>query len=260
MSTDDQTDPRGARRNRPEDVDALASTVISVLRGRQAVSYEGLRQFVVDQMERAILSKAPFKADELLDELRGHRLTPDAVIDLYVPAVARLLGEHWVDDKINFADVTIGSMRLQALLEEASSTVLIDTRVTQDLLHVLVVVPQGEQHFLGASVIAGQMRRLACDVSMSFDEDFGSLSARLMHSVPDLILISCSRREILDSVVQTMQIIRKTLSPVPTTALGGALKMDKEKIKELTGVDIVTCAAHEAIAFCGSRGKMSSVQ
>ncbi|MFK7743729.1 MAG: B12-binding domain-containing protein [Roseobacter sp.] len=253
MSTDDQTDPRGVQRNRPDHVDALASTVISVLRGRQAVSFEGLRQFIIDHLERAVLAKGGYDVGELFDELRGYRLTPDAIIDQYVPAIARLLGDRWVEDKINFAEVTIGVMRLQSLLEEASATLRTDMHIGQDVLHALVIVPQGEQHFLGASVVAGQMRRLGCDVAMSFDEDFGSLSARLMQATPDLILISCSRRETLDSVVQTMQVIRQSSAHYRTVALGGAIGLSQDDIIERTGVDIVTCVADEAIAFCRAR-------
>ncbi|MFK7765039.1 MAG: B12-binding domain-containing protein [Roseobacter sp.] len=253
MSTDEQIDPRGIQRNRPEHVDALASTVISVLRDRQAVSHEGLRQFVLDHLMRAVLSKSAFLPDALLVELRGYRLTVDAIIDLYVPAVARQLGQMWVDDSISFADVTIGSMRLQSLISEASAVSVIDIKPGGTLLHALVLVPQGEQHFLGASVVAGQLRRMGCEVDMSFDEDMGTLTARLMHGVPDLILMSCARRETLRSITNTVQVIRNAVSEPPVLAVGGALKLNSEAVLEKTGVDIVTSNAGEAVAFCGRR-------
>ncbi len=253
MSTDEQTDPRGVQRNRPEHVDALASTVISVLRDRQVVSSDGLRQFVLDHLLRAVLSKGAFVPDALLVELRGYRLTVDAIIDLYVPAVARRLGTLWVEDSISFADVTIGSMRLQSLISEASTVCVVDTKPGCALVHALVLVPQGEQHFLGASVVAGQLRRMGCEVDMSFDEDMGTLTARLMHGVPDLILMSCARYEVLETIANTVQVIRNAVSDPPVLAVGGALEMNKEDVAEQTGVDIVTSSAEEAVAFCGRR-------
>ncbi|ABG29876.1 hypothetical protein CEP88_11080 [Roseobacter denitrificans] len=250
MSTDDQTDPRGVMRNRPDSVDVLASTVISVLRDRQAVSCEGLRQFVLDQISSRVLSKKHFAPDVVLAELRGYRLSVDAIIDLYVPAAARMLGEQWVDDKISFADVTIGTMRLQALLADASGASCVDHKVGAVRLNALVVIPQNEQHFLGASVVAAQLRRLGCEVAMSYDEDHGALTARLINDVPDLVLVTCGRLETLPSVANTIQVVRKAVGNDPTLAVGGACQVNKQRVMEITGADIVTSVAEEAVAHC----------
>lgn len=255
MSTDDQADPRGVQRNRPDHVDALASKVISVLRGRQAVSFEGLRQFVLDHMLRAVLARGSFSPDVLLAELRGYRLTVDAIIDLYVPTTARMLGVCWVEDKINFAEVTIGSLRLQSLLAEATDAAQIKPKSLQPQVNALVLVPQNEQHFLGASVLAAQLRRLGCDVVMSYDEDFGLLTTRLIEEKPDLVLVTCARRETLESVRKTVQVIRNTIAVPPILAVGGAIKMPREEVIELTDADIVTNIAEEAVAFCVKRIK-----
>lgn len=255
MSTDNRTDARGAQRYRPEKVDAFASTVISVLRGRQVVSFEGLRQFVLDHMERAVLNRGSFSPEALLVELRGHRLMVDEIIDHYVPTVARMLGVQWEEDQISFADVTIGTMRLQALVSVASMSPCFDRGAGVTCLNALVLVPQGEQHFLGASVLAGQLRRINCDVQMSYDEDMQLLTARLMREVPDLVLISCARRETLESVADTVQTIRSVMADNTVVAVGGTIKMSPEAIAERTGADIVTNVAGEAVAFYTDRAK-----
>ena len=256
MSTDDQSNPRGVQRDRPQRVDALASTVISVLRHRQAVSVEGLRQFILDYLDRAILSPSYFDAAAIADEMRGHRLSSDDLIDLYVPAAARLLGEKWVDNSINFADVTIGTMRLQSLLSEASAQMAPAGQLGQIDLQTLVIVPQGEQHFLGASVVAAQSRRLGCSVGMSFDEDLGSLRNRVFQEQPDLVMISCSRLELLESVAGTVQSVNDASKNNPVIALGGAFQMDTEPVKDLLGVDIVTSVVSEAVTFCTRRSQL----
>lgn len=255
MSTDDQTDPRGVRRNRPETVDALASTVISVLRDRQATSAEGLREFALSHLVRACVAPVHFQPDAMLEELRGYRLSLDALIDLYVPAAARVLGEKWVDDQLSFADVTIGSLRLQALLEEASAATRPEAKFDKYHLHALMVVPAGEQHFLGASVVAAQLRRVGCEVIMSYDDKLDVLAARLLHDCPDLVLITCARAETLEYAQQVVQTIRTTLKDGPVIAVGGALQVDKEEVKERTGADIVTSIAAEAVAYCSKHAK-----
>ena len=250
MSTDDQTDPRGAQRNRPEHVDAFASTVISLLRDRQVVSTEGLRQFVLDHMGRAILCHKGFDADDLLDELSGYRLAVDTIIDSYVPAAARRLGDEWLADDISFADVTIGALRLQSLVSAASVLTRIDANGLANNLFAMVIVPQNEHHFLGASVVAGQLRRMGCEVAMSFDEDFGSLNARLLVERPDLVLITCARSETLETVTQTVQLVRKALADDLIIALGGAIEASEKVVKAQTGVDIVTNVAAEVVHLC----------
>ncbi|WP_300038332.1 cobalamin-dependent protein [uncultured Roseobacter sp.] len=257
MSTDDHTDPRGAWRNRPVHVDALATRVISVLSDRQAVSADGLRRFVLDHLMRAILCPGPFSAGNLFEELRGHRVTTDDIIDNYVPCVARELGSDWVADDISFAQVTIGTLRLQSLVGEAARTMRLDHKTDQGRLHVLVLVPAGEQHFLGASVLDAQLRRMGCEVSSSYDEDAGSLTFRLMQDAPDLILITCARSETLESARRTVQTIRSAAGNGTVVALGGAIEGDEEELKDLTGVDIVTRRVAEAVSFCMARSAAS---
>lgn len=260
MSTDDQMNPRGQQRNRPETVDALASTVISVLRDRQAVSFDGLRQFVLDHMLRAVLVPRGVTPDALLAELRGYRLSIDAIIDLYIPTTARMLGEKWETDQINFAQVTVGALRLQSLLSEASAHCHYDMRAGRPQLACLVIIPRGEQHFLGASVVAGQLRRLGCDVAMSYDEELSLLTARLVEEPPDLVLITCARRESLESASETVQTVRNAVTPNPVIALGGAIKMKKEAVIERTSVDIVTSAVEEAVSLTAERRRSQTAR
>jgi methylmalonyl-CoA mutase cobalamin-binding subunit len=194
----------------------------------------------------------------LLDQLRGHRLTIDTVVDLYIPEAAQRLGEDWVEDRLSFAEVTIGALRLQSILSEAAGRFQPPFARDPSYLHTLIIVPQGEQHFLGANVLATQLRRVGCDVVMSFDESRGMLSAKLLAEVPDLILITCGSYETVDSVARTVQTIRNALHNCPPIALGGSIVGDnKKKLAERTGVDIVTTRAGEAIAHVAGQARLT---
>ncbi|MEM6888186.1 MAG: hypothetical protein AAF636_08610 [Pseudomonadota bacterium] len=254
MSTDDQAgNLRGDTSDVPQRIGMLATQVIDVLRDRQGVTGQGIRPFVLDHLSRAILARGAFDAAALLDQLRGHRLTLDAVIDLYVPAAATRLGQDWIDDGLSFADVTIGAMRLQALLGEAFEREQTDPFHCEPLLQAMIVVPQGEQHFLGASVLAAQLRRMGCHVSMSFDEEIGVLHTRLLTEAPQLVLISCGSDETVESVAQTVQGVKSSLPPASSLVIGGAGVRDNKKLRERTGVDLVTNQAGDAVALAVSR-------
>lgn len=255
MSTDDLPDQRVFERNRPEHVCALASRVISVLRTRQGDAQDGVRQFVLDHLFRALLSKGAVNVVELAEDLRAHRLTIDIIIDLYIPRAATMLGQKWQQDEITFAQVTIGTLRLQSLLSEISAATRSDMCSDQNRLRTLIVVPQGEQHFLGANVVGAQLRRIGCEVSISFDERQEDLGRRMKFDPPDLVLITCSRVENLENVRRTVQVLRPELKEGPMIALGGAVTGSEKNLKDQTGVDIVTSSASEAVAFCAKSAK-----
>ena len=256
MSQDDQSSMHGFQGHSPEQVDAFTTKVISALRDRKTVGTEGVRQFVLEHLVRAVLMRGEFDPVGVLEELRDHRLTYDAIIDLYVPDAARALGVAWIEDDVSFADVTIGTLRLQSVLSEAAAESQAFLATVETRLGTLIIVPQGEQHFLGVSVLTAQLRGMGCKVAVSFDEEPKFLGARLIVESPDLVLITCSRAETLASVCETVHIVRATLPAGPVIALGGAMEAEKTTIMEKTGVDIVTSVAREAVEFCAKRGKV----
>ena len=234
----------------------LAAHVVSVLSRRQAVNPAGARALILDYLVRATLSPNLFDPAQVLHELRGHRLTIDTIIDLYVPQAAIELGQMWQSSDIDFADVTIGALRLQALLSEATAEMpYLPSAGIADVLSALMIVPEGEQHFLGANVAAAQLRRLGCDAAVSFCETPKQVMARIIGDQPDMVLISCARAYPLDAISMTVQKIRSHANPVPVIALGGAITGDVDGIKELTGVDLVTHLPKDVVGFCTKRRK-----
>lgn len=249
MSTNDQQDARIDDRQRPENIGALASRVISLLSDRTGGDGQGVRTFVLDHLYRAILNRGAFDPLDMMEQLRGHRLSCDAVIDLYVPQAAARLGRDWMSDRISFANVTIGALRLQALLGEATARFEFNLGPDHGQVRAMVIVPRGEQHFLGASVLTAQLRRMGCNVVMSFDESLGMLGAKLPAENPDLVLITCACSETVESVAKTVQTIRNACRSAPPILLGGAIASGNHDLIERTGVDKVTCRADEALAY-----------
>lgn len=255
MAQDDTFGTNGSLIERGNGVEPLAAQVISMLCERQIVSAAGVRQIAVDYLYRAVLSKSGFDPARVLDELRGFRLTRDAIIDLYVPQVAIQMGDMWMNDEISFSDVTVGALRLQSLMSEASNELVWGGQVSTNVLHALVVVPEGEQHFLGASVVTTQLRRAGCGVSLAIAETQKQIMQRVTGDRPDMILWSCARVEALESVIKTVKKIKASVENVPVLALGGPLRGNADGIKEQVGVDLVTNATADVVGFCAKRKK-----
>ena len=238
----------------------LAHSAMSVLSQRQEVTAAGARQYIVDHLMRAICSRRHFDPAGMLEELRGHRLPVDAVIDTYVPTAARQLGYMWKDDTADFATVTIGAMRLQALLSAASAESLDFVRPLDDTVFMLVVVPPGEQHSLGAFVLAAQLRRLGARVDMSFCEEPTDFVSRVICDTPDMILFSASSTATLESIRRLALDCRNVVSRCPLFALGGSLGNPVDVAKDISGIDHVTCCAREVMARAASHTRLSAEQ
>lgn len=231
----------------------LADSAVSVLSQRQGVAPSGARQFILDHLKRAVLSRGDFDPSAMLAELRGHRLSVDAIIDTYVPAMARILGEAWLEDDLDFASVTVGSMRLQSLLSIASVESLDFIRPVDNAVSMLVVIPIGEQHTLGAFVLAAQLRRLGVRVEMSYSEPATELVTRVLGHVPDMILFTASSQATLESVQRLVQDIAQVTPEPPLFVLGGVLVQPDETAKDISGFDLVSCHARDAVALAVER-------
>jgi len=238
----------------PPGADVLASRVISVLRERQVTAPDGARRVVLDHLLRAVCRGGAFDAAEVLDVLRSYRIPLDLMIELYVPRAAERLGEMWMEDEITFATVTIATLRLQSVLAEASGQMFHSPK-SEGHFRMLVVVPQDEQHFLGASVLAAQLRRLGCETQMSFAEDHSTLRQRALFDRPDALLFTCARAAALEQIGQIVLGIRNAMPEAPVMAVGGAVRAARDVVMEMTGADIVTTEAKDVIAFCAQRRK-----
>ena len=260
MPQDDQFgfNTRGDRQSRG--ASALAVSAVSVLSQRQTVTAAGARQFILDHLLRAVTSKGEFDPARMLDELRGHRLSIDSVIDIYVPAVARVLGEMWEDNALDFATVTVGSMRLQSLLSLASAESLDFLRPVENSHYMLIAIPQAEQHFLGAFVLAAQLRRLGARVEISFSEAPQDLVSRVICDTPDMVLFSASCKASLETVSQLVLDICNVLDARPLMAVGGGASHSLKSNKEMPGIDLVTSRAKDALTLVARRKESLSGQ
>lgn len=229
----------------------LISQVIAVLRTRQPVRPEGPRMFVLNRLLDACISDARFDPADAVRDLLAHRISQEDVIDLYVPRTAEILGEQWLSDDLSFAQVTIGALRLQSVIKEVTP-VLIPGVAT---LRTLVVLPEAEQHFLGAMVVTSQLERASCAAETSFCEPQSRVEDRIIIDRPDAVLFSCSRAASLATIAKTVQNIRNSVHPAPLFALGGPVVGLEDRVKKTTGVDIVTCDYMDVVQMCRDRSE-----
>lgn len=187
---------------------------------------------------------------QLIVRMIAEGLTSEDLLDQVIPDTARLLGQGWLSDERSFADVTIGTSRLQQTVRT------IGARHEKDGLSIptghraLLILPDFEQHSLGSFIIANQLRRMGVWVQMAFDCETGNLSALLEDHPCSMIGLSLGSEQSLDHAPALVSKIRG-LKPDAPIVLGGTILADTPSdYAESIGADYIADTARDALDFC----------
>lgn len=180
-------------------------------------------------------------------------ISGEVIADLYIPQVARILGERWCDDETSFAQVTIGCARLTQqlrLIERADRS-----PIAHDAPQILILVADEVHHTLGATVLAGHLRRQGLGVHLwvgAKPSEFGTTLAQRSY---DAIFMSASRGEHLESL-RLLIAAARAHKDTPPIVIGGTILETlgpDQDIVALTGADYTTNTPDEALKLCNVR-------
>lgn len=188
----------------------------------------------------------------ILQDIRGHGVSVEDIVDILIPEAARMLGEDWLDDSRSFAEVTMVSARLQLMLRDLATEWRADHVPQAGLMRMMLALPGSEQHTLGALVAASQFRRLGVSVRVVLGQSDDQVVGAAQSDEYDLIALSVSSIEKIDAVRRIVKVLRAESRNLPPIVLGGPLAAARSDLKILTGVDFVTCKPEEAMRFCAA--------
>jgi len=175
----------------------------------------------------------------------------DTLIDDYVPAVARMLGNDWCCDRLGFVEVTVKTHRLQTMVRDLCHAVRADDAAAADAPTALVVVLQDEQHSLGATVAASQLRRLGLSAQLLLGRPACEVEAAFRRNRFDLVAISVGGDAGLDSAADLITVLRTSVRALPPVVIGGSLRVHEDDVKLRTGADHFCPDTAEAVRRCG---------
>lgn len=239
-----------------DEVERLARQALAVVRrsekGGDPVLQEVFRPAPVlaALLQEAVLTSDPLVLIKASDTLIRSGVSKQDIVDHYIPMVARRLGDQWCEDQLGFADVSIGSFRLQGLLRKLDDTWQVPTRRSLDT--ALVIVPNGVQHTLGASVLAQQLRRAGANVVLNFDVSRKRLAQLIDCERPRATLISASLQEPLDKLVGLVDTAR-TMDDTMPVLIGGNITERLEDVRNSTKADFVGNRWQDVLPFLRER-------
>jgi len=127
--------------------------------------------------------------------------------DIYIEGItpcARLLGDWWCSDRLDFGLVSIASSHLQQLLHEFSAEFLQEAQQARHGLSLLLLTEPGAQHSMGLFMLSEFFKRAGWSVVVGVPQDAAEFK-RLFHSEWfDAVGVSVSTDRHLDTLAQCL--------------------------------------------------------
>lgn len=239
----------GSRPTSDSSVEGLTSQALNLLAKRRVAGSKVLSESLLETLQGSVLGPNHEMRHKAVSEIRAAGIVAEDIFDHYIPEVARRLGREWCEDRLGFAEVTIGAARLQVLLRDLSGELTFPINVRNES-GVAVVVLKDEYHTLGAMVLTSQLRRLGISVRLLLGIAREEALLELGPHRYDAIMISASHGETLANLAQFIEKVRKQTKRNTPIVLGGPVLEQAIDVKAVTGVDVSTSDVYEAIREC----------
>lgn len=234
----------------PFDMDAIPPG-LSDLVSTDPYTCGGLDSATVLRIAAAALNADRFEAEETLLACIEDGFLPETLIDDYIPQVARLLGDGWCVDHLGFAEVTIGVARLQGHVRLLEQRIPRPDVAASSQPSILLCVAPNCFHTLGPLIALSQFRRLGASVRLLLSQSGDDLTDALATGAYDMIALTATAHEKLDTLRTLVDIVRSRRDNVPPVVVGGSILDVEPETHILAGADYAARTPEEALKLCG---------
>ena len=211
------------------------------------VSPHPLRRLVEELSLRAPASSSS-RLMQAFEHMLSGKISPEFILDIYLPEVARRMGCGWDDDEVSWTDVTISCTRLQSVLRRFDP-IWQDHNPAGSQPACLVALPDGAQHTLGAMLYASQLRRQGLHVQVELSLDAEKMSQLVAEKQYSAIFLSASPSDNLETLSGLVNGAKRQTVDIPVVVGGSALSLDPRFCARI-GADFATTDLNEALSFC----------
>ena len=234
----------------------FALRVVSELRCGTAAEAGSPQNDVLDLLLSHATSGSVAPLSDLFKRLKRSGITAEQIIDTYFPAAITRIGTEWHDADLDILQATLRMSRLQTLLRELGRAWISDSVGTPMGPRVLLALPGGEQHTLGAMIAANQMRRIGVSVRVCLVPTPQLLKEQLKNHRFDAVFVSVSNRSCLASGADLVNTIRSAPHGDLPVVLGGGILRERDEsdmsaLARRVGADLATLDVSAALAICG---------
>ncbi|MEM9427534.1 MAG: cobalamin-dependent protein [Pseudomonadota bacterium] len=188
----------------------------------------------IEELSTALVSSDDQSGARFIREVRAEGATDESVYLNYLAAAARMLGEWWEDNRVNFVQVTYGTSRMYAIMRSMRREVAV-TGIAPNKAAVFASVP-GEAHFLGVTMAADLLRRDGWDIVLLVGKSHDELVDEIGRSGMIVIGLSASSDKTLEALTRLVVALRIRV-PHAAIFVSGNIAEDRPDTLELMDVD-----------------------
>ncbi len=167
-------------------------------------------------------------------------------VDLLAPT-ARRLGSLWDADECDFVEVTVAMGRIQRLLRDLSQVFIAESSGTETVGNVLLTCVPGEQHTLGAIIVAEFLLRDGWRVLVGAPWSEGDMLTMVSTEWFDIIGFSVGCENRLSTLKREIRRLRSSSrNPNVRVMVGGKVFIDDHDMVARVGADGYAVDAREA--------------
>lgn len=187
---------------------------------------------------------------EVLKRLDDGASFADLCLDLLSPS-ARLLGEWWEEDRVTFAEVTIGLCRLQQIVYEVGDR-CDQVGPRPDAPRVLFALAPGDQHMFGLVMAAELFRCAGWRTVLAVDAGADDLAEMVAAQTFDLIAFSVVDEQWLPVLPELIARLREASRRPDIQVLVGGRVFDADPGRvEACGADCYAVDPASALTLAG---------
>ena len=168
----------------------------------------------LDQSQVALLTQAAIKSmEETRKILMKWRSQGHSLKDTYLFGItgsARLIGELWSRDTLDFVNVTIALSRLHRVMHEFSQEFLSEGNAESNGLSLLLMTEPGSQHGLGVFMLSEFFRQAGWRVTLASPQDIVDFKRIFLSDWFDAVVLSISTDRQIDAVAKSLPELSKT--------------------------------------------------
>lgn len=180
-----------------------------------------------------------FDLDSALDVLDQKSIPAEVLIDYCIPLAAEELGNDWADDLKGFGQVTLATSRLQMILNNLITYRNSDAEIISR--HgLMLIICKDEQHTLGPSILADQLRRRGQSVKILHSTDSEEIVNLCNDHDFSAILFSCAGHHSLGYIDKSVKSIKEKGNQRPLIFVGGKILDLEPAIKDKVAADAFT--------------------
>lgn len=192
----------------------------------------------IDEFCAALVSDDDEAAAEMLGGARSAGLSLETICLQYLSAAAHKLGLWWVEDRTSFAEVTIGTGRMSAILHGINRDGA--ARSPQEDVPLIFASVPGEQHTFGVAMAAELFRRDGWSVALEIGLTHDDLIAAVARSPGRIVGLSIGSQRSFSALARLVHALQTHCPQTAILVSGQAVGVLRQFISNMEVDEIAT--------------------